>query len=550
MAELKIREEDNLYKVKSEGFYLEFPAEGVENQKALILFLRSFKKKENGKHGLFKQKQIAQALPAFNGTTQQSIRGHEKHFEESGKNIRRYLNHKRKVDEQIVEATSLELEKDTLANNRELAEKVNIRLARTDVTEANIDAALEQIPAKRLRKSTRKQMEKRSIGYKQEYLLEKSLSALLSRDSSLRLATQTLLERAGIKPEQEEIQSVTEVAQINIKNLLTVDGKLEDIPEKIKLMVTGLRLYGSGMALRGLGQLFGVDKTTVLRWIMAIAIAVYPILMSWIKERVKGGIIYLDEKWIKIKGRWHYWFVALDADTKLPIVSELMAGRTQWDCQWILVKLKQSYNAKVIVTDGLLGYLSAITAVFSDVIHQLCLFHHQQNVTKFAKQHFSSEQEREDKKREMKKMFQTSDKRTVISRFERLKAKAQEWGITQWVNTVTGQLPHLLPAVGSQRIPSTSNAVERFFRRFNQFYIHRNGFFSTTSAKDQLKLFSVFYLFTKAENGVAPLESIMPEISRTPFYKLMNDPLFCLGILGQQTNHNQSLALNSLGKVA
>ena len=58
MAELKIDLEDNLYKVRTQGFYLEFPGGSAENQKTLIVFLRSFKKDPKAKQGLFTQKQI------------------------------------------------------------------------------------------------------------------------------------------------------------------------------------------------------------------------------------------------------------------------------------------------------------------------------------------------------------------------------------------------------------------------------------------------------------------------------------------------------------
>ncbi|MBI2876078.1 MAG: hypothetical protein HYY20_04285, partial [Candidatus Tectomicrobia bacterium] len=61
MAELKIELEDALYKVTASGLYLEFPAGSPDNQKALILFLRGFKKHPGAKHGLFTQEQIAQA---------------------------------------------------------------------------------------------------------------------------------------------------------------------------------------------------------------------------------------------------------------------------------------------------------------------------------------------------------------------------------------------------------------------------------------------------------------------------------------------------------
>lgn len=549
MAELKIRQEDNLYKVKSEGFYLEFPSESAANQKVLILFLRSFKKKVKGKHGLFTQQQIAEAIPDFKGETQQSIREHERRFEESGKDVRLYLSRKRKVDEEVIWAMESQLQADPLASNRELAAGVNLRLSRKDITEANVDAGLEHVAANNLRQIVKQQMEKGDIRYREEYLLEKSFSALQSRDSKLKQEALTLLERAAIEPLEEEGMKVVEVPQNHLKALCTLDQPLADLPTMLKISVLCLRLYGHGLSLSALGQCFGADKTTILRWIIGVAIGIYPIICGWIKQRVKGGVLYMDEKWIKIKGKWHYWFVALDAETGLPIWQELMPATSQWHCQWVLMAIKQTgYKVTVIVTDGLKAYLPAITQVFKGIIHQLCLFHHQQNVTKFAREHFTDEQEREERKKEMKKVFQTKDKRTVRNRLAKLADKAESLGLLDWIKSTTQLLPHLLPAVGSSRIPATNNAIERFFRSFNQFYKTRNGFFSVLSAKRQLMLFLVFHLFTQADNGIAPIESIIPEVKRMPFYKLMNDPFISLGIW--QAKQTQTLALNITEKAA
>lgn len=183
MAELKIVLEDNLYRVTLEGLYFEFPAGSPDNQKTLILFLRGFKKYPGAKHGLFTQEQIAKALPEFSGATKQSIQDHERRFEESGYNIRFYLNRKRKVDEAVVEALAQELEEDVLASKEELARRVNERLGRKDLTAPNMEAGLEQIPADRLRKILRNQLAKGAVHYQEKHLLERAFEALESSES-------------------------------------------------------------------------------------------------------------------------------------------------------------------------------------------------------------------------------------------------------------------------------------------------------------------------------------------------------------------------------
>lgn len=551
MAELKIDLEDNLYKVRTQGFYLEFPGGSAENQKTLIVFLRSFKKDPKAKQGLFTQKQIAQSMTDYKGATKQSIQEQEHQFEQSGKNMRLYLNRKRKVDPQVVQAIEMQLHIDPLKSNRELAIGVNLRLGRKDITEANVDAGLEQIGSKSLRQVLKQQMEKGEVRYKEKYLLERSFEALQSKDSLLKQEALTLLERAEIQPScEEDGMKVAQVTNSQLESLCTVDEPLTDIPTMLKISVLCLRLYGHGLSLSAVGQCFGADKTTILRWIIGLAIGFYPIISLWIKQRVKGGVLHMDEKWIKIKGKWHYWFVAIDYQTGLPIWQELIPSTSQWHLQWVLMAVKSTpYKVSAIVTDGLKSYIPSIVQVFNGtVIHQLCLFHHQQNVTKFVKKHFTDSQLSQQLKADLKAVFQTNDKRTVKNRLAKLADKAHQLGILDWVNSVTQLLPNLLPAIGSSRIPSTNNSIERFFRSFNQFYKTRNGFFSILSAKRQLILFLVFHLFTQAHNGIAPIETIIPEAKLMPFYKLMNSSFISLDIW--QSKQPQSLAFHIPHKAA
>src|SRR5262249_29619443 len=100
---------------------------------------------------------------------------------------------------------------------------------------------------------------------------------------------------------------------------------------------------------------------------------------------------------------------------------------------------------------------------------------------------------------------------------------------TPWVTAVEAKLPQLICSVGSVRLPATSNAVERFFRVFQRFYRTRGGFHSVLSAKRELLLFLVVYVFTQhATTGQAPIEVILPEARQMPLYRLINDPFQAL----------------------
>ncbi|MBM3240684.1 hypothetical protein FJZ31_30750 [Candidatus Poribacteria bacterium] len=195
---------------------------------------------------------------------------------------------------------------------------------------------------------------------------------------------------------------------------------------------------------------------------------------------------------------------------------------------------------RIIITDGMLGY-DCIVNLDHRIKPILCHFHHQQGVTPYLLEHFDEEQMPQ-RKKAMKQGLQTSDKRTVTRRFALLKKMAQKLGLETWVSHTEQKLPVLLPSVGSQKIPTTNNAIERFFRAFNRFYKVRCSFFSIISAKRELIFFMLMYLFIKPpETGKAPIETIMPQVISMPFYQLVNDPINIL-----MNNYN----VNDKGKMA
>ena len=234
----------------------------------------------------------------------------------------------------------------------------------------------------------------------------------------------------------------------------------------------------------------------------------------------------MDEKWLKIRGRWQYWFVVLDVTTELPVLSALLPSRSQWACRWVGAQLRQLKKIpRVLITDGLQAYAYLVPGAK----HVWCRFHHQQGVTHWLQQHFTTEAEMNTRKPMMKKVLQTRDKRTVRRRLARLRERAAELGLTPWVSRVDAKLPGLICTVGSVRLPSTTNAIERFFRAFQRFYETRQGFHSVRSAKRELVLFLVVYVFTQhATTGQAPIEVIVPEARRMPLYRVINDPFRAL----------------------
>ena len=501
---LSVVKEDNRFRVQWQGNSTDWLPDIPSNRKAVLVFLRLLLDEEGKQLFTFQELSVL-----FDSDNRQTSSQHMEDFRECSSDFLDFLTRKRKVNSEVVEAVSQQLLADPLAKISEVRDRVNARLGRDDLTEANIRAALEQIPSGQIRGAVKRQIAKGEAHYQEEYLLEEMMkSTAIGR-------------KAGIEMPESEGMSISDPT--SIRKLLTPDAPLSSIKNPLRWVVFCMVLYYEGIRLSVLGRWLKVHKTTILRWILGLALALWPVVYEWIVEKVKAKVVYIDEKWLKIQGRWYYWFVVLDAATGLPVLASLLATRSRWACRWIGVRLKGLGKIpKVIITDGLLslGY------VIEGAKHVLCHFHHQQGVTRWLKERFKDKGEIATRKSRMKKVLRTNDKRTVRRRLRRLKSSSEELGISQWVEQTESNLPKLLPSVGSVLIPGTINAIERFFRAFNRFYKVRYGFFSVVSAQRELILFLLMYLFTvQPESSKAPIESIVPEASRMPLYKLINDPL-------------------------
>jgi transposase-like protein len=448
-------------------------------------------------------------------TNRQAASQHLEDFRQCGADMRAFVLRKRKVDTTVVEGVLHELLQTPLAGPTELVPRVQARLQRHDLSVAKIESALEQISCVPVLRTLRRQLEAGQVHSHEAHLLTEMLETLSappgpaaswgvpSADGEMRLADPTA--RAALE---------------------TPELPLAQVPDSLCWLTFLMTLFYWNVPLSVLGRWCGVHKTTILRWVVGLALVLWPMIAQWLVERVQAHRVYIDEKWLKIRGHWQYWFVVLDVPTELPVLAALLPSRSQWACRWVGAQLRQLKKIPgVIITDGLPAYAYLLPAAKP----VLCRFHHQQGVTHWLKRHFVTDAEIDARKPMMKKVLQTRDKRTVRRRLTRLKARAAELGITPWVTGVEEKLPQLIGSVGSRYVPSTTNAIERCFRAFERFYKTRKGFHSVRSAKRELLLFLVVYMFTqRASTGQAPIEGILPEARRMPLYRLINDPFRAL----------------------
>lgn len=208
--------------------------------------------------------------------------------------------------------------------------------------------------------------------------------------------------------------------------MLTPDLPLAQVPGSLCWLTFLMTLFSWHVPLSVLGRWGGVHKTTILRWVVGLALELWPRVSQWIVARVQANMVYIDAKWLKIRGRWPYWFVVLEVYIELPVLAALLPSRSQWACRGIGRQrhwLKQV--PRVIITDGLQAYEYLVPGA-----QQVwCRFHHQQGVTYGLKQHFTTDAEMNTRTPVMKKGLQTRDKRTVRRRLARLRARASAWAL-------------------------------------------------------------------------------------------------------------------------
>src|SRR4030095_9739970 len=143
--------------------------------------------------------------------------------------------------------------------------------------------------------------------------------------------------------------------------LVTPRLPLAQVPDSLCGLSFLMTLFYWNVPLSVLGRWCGVHKTTILRWVLGLALALWPTLSHWLRARVTAQMVYGDEKVLNILGRWHYWFAVLDVATELPVLAALLPSRSQWACRWLGRPPRLLQQAPAVpLTDGLQAYAAMV----------------------------------------------------------------------------------------------------------------------------------------------------------------------------------------------
>jgi hypothetical protein len=267
---------------------------------------------------LFTVQQVAQSVESDH---RQAAGCHVDTVRAGGEEFKAVILRQRQVDEVVVEAVQVEIMRDPLVETAEVCRRVTARVGRDDLSAATSEAALAQISCREVRQVVRGRLAAGAVHDQEEWVLE----TLRHQGATGRNVP------AGIEvPPREEPRLVDPTA---MRTLLPPGAAMAAVPEALRWVGVVLTVYSWGVPLSRLGQGVGVHTTTLLRWVVGLVGALWGEVAGWIVERIRGGVVMADEKWLTIRGRWVSWCVVVDAATESPLVTYLSPTRGVWACR-------------------------------------------------------------------------------------------------------------------------------------------------------------------------------------------------------------------------
>jgi transposase-like protein len=457
MAHLEVEIKDKIIYLTSQAFCCTFQ-DNDENQKALFVFLRSLSCPETGKT-LFTNQQIADA---FGKNDRRDIDNFVRIFKNRGGNFLSYLdrqNTKKALSFPEIEAQILESPLLSLAEQHRIFCEEH---PQEQVCEQTFRNYVNTIPATKILKRIRQ------LGFtkEQSFDVRRYVKELLTLDKLSRAKKKEIVEHF---PEVEASVACSPGKEGEGFSSATLSSKL-----------LAVILYVCGLSQEMLAMLFGVSKTSIHNWIYEVCSEE----LDWeiIRNIARwSGQVSFDEKWVKIKGVWHFVLCAVDGVSGFPLLIESYPRLNADNWTLFFKRFKALYGTpKLIQSDGSQPLAAAREVVFSGVRYQLCKFHKLKNLIKRLRQHVQDPKLFGRCVRLAKHIFAN---KAVSSRKHAAK-RLQELGGEQ----VSSYIDERILAFWRKLTMSlTTNASERFNRKIEKCFSGRYGIASVESAKVLLR---------------------------------------------------------------
>jgi putative transposase len=248
-----------------------------------------------------------------------------------------------------------------------------------------------------------------------------------------------------------------------------------------------------------------VHYGTLLRWVKKAGEEYIDMLR--LQGRIVAATVIIDEKWVKIRDRWHYVFIATDATADDLLHLDLFKRNDKQAIKCFLLTLKAlGIYPNVIVTDLFKGYASVIKDVFPEAYHHECILHAERAARRMVSEYFPGEENKNIRKEFIKKLrwfFESESPEEVTSRFEKMQSLQTHYGepVRPLIEMLAGYLPKFQGMLERPEIPKTSNTAERVIKELDSKYQNMGGFSSFHVASFMLKVFLVYYRSKKFASG-------------------------------------------------
>lgn len=268
-----------------------------------------------------------------------------------------------------------------------------------------------------------------------------------------------------------------------------------------------------------------IALTTVLRWLKKAGEECVRTLDLCTQEDW-GQPLCIDEKWVKVRGKWNYVFTAVGAKISDLLAIDLFHHKDREAMKTFLLQVKaMGFRPQSITTDLLLGYEGVVAEVFPDCIYNQCVLHAGRDARRIVRQQSLPDDSEEGWKKRLTRrictLFGSRKLKQVkkrCARFMSLKEQAPE-AVSSVFDMVQKYYPKLCLLVTRKDIPTTTNPVERAIGEFEERYHITKGFTSFYYAQFFLKAFQVYYRLRKIGFGPFRRRSRL-EVKGSPLGKL------------------------------
>jgi transposase-like protein len=457
MAHLTVEYQDDTFVVRSQEFCCTF-TNTDENQKTMFVILRSLSCPETDK-SLFTHQQIADA---FGKNDRRDIDNFMRDFRKRDGDFLNYLARKNtkkgnacpEIERQILESPLLSIPEQHRIFCQEHPQK--------KVSEKTFREYVNDIPATKILNRVR------GLGFKkdQSFDLRRYLEELLS------------LDRLSQAKKKEIVEQFPKVESPESPNARKQGEHLNSIPLSSKVLA--VILYVSGLPQDMVAMLFNVSKTSIHNWIYSVCSEeLYWDIVGNIAQW--SGQVSFDEKWVKIKGIWHFVLCAVDKVSGFPLLMEIHSRLDKVSWTLFFKRFKVHYGKpKLIQSDGSQSLAAAREIVFPGVRYQLCKFHKLKNLMKRLREQVKEPKRFKRLVRLAKHIFAN---KSVSSRKHAAKTLQKVAGgkVSSYIDK------SILAPWRNLTMSLTTNASERFNRKIEKCFSGRYGISSVESANVLLR---------------------------------------------------------------